>query len=184
MPPAPPGGSIGMAPSGGWANSGPRTGMENRNNRIPGAARPGKTNHPEQSFRHSHDNRGNELNMGRMRHGAEGTSLPPKPPSSTRHAWGGHHYNRTGRDRGRQNRFPGRPEGNVDSYVPNHRGSGERFRGRYDDSPGSNSDNRDRMESHQANRRDNYRDHASRNRSRSPGVRTRDRSTDRGIYRR
>lgn len=196
MPPAPPGGSIGMAPNGGWASSGARTGMENKNSRVPGAVRAGKTNQSGSqgpAFRRSLDSRGNELNPARIRYGAEIANqpssqreggLPPKPPSSAYQTWSGHQNNRAGWDRGRQNRFGGRPEGNIDSYVPNHRGSGERLRARYDDSPSSNADGRDRPESHQASRRDNYRDHASRNRSRSPGMRVGDRSIDRGLYRR
>lgn len=191
MPPAPPGGSVGMGPSGGWASSGARSGMGNRSSRIPGAAR-AKPNPPDShgdSFRRAFDNnRGNETHSVRPRQGPEAnhlssssqreSSLPPKPPlPATYQAWSGNQSNRIGRDRTYQGRFSGRPEGSVDSYVPNYSGMGERFRERGGGSPSPNRD------FHQANRRDIYRDH-TRKRSRSPVVREGGRSTERGIYRR
>ncbi|ODM23582.1 Serine kinase bur1 [Aspergillus cristatus] len=125
MPPAPQGGSIGMAPSGGWTNSGARTGMESRNSRIPGAARASKSNPTGNHgihFRRTNDNnRGNEV------HPRDG-GLPPKPPLPTHQAWGGNQFNRTGKDRMHQNRFGGRPETSVDSYVPSYSGIGDRIR--------------------------------------------------------
>lgn len=200
MPPAPPGGSVGIGPNGGWANSGARAGPENRNSRIPGAAsRVGKSNPPGghgSFFRRTLDNRGNEMHSMRTRQGNEGTNqslplsqresgLPPKPPlpTPTHQTWGGNQSNRSARDR---TRFSSRLDGNVDSYIPSYSGMGERIRGRDGDSPSSTTEYRDTKleQSHQAARRDNYRDYTSRKRSRSPVMKNGGRNTDRELYRR
>ncbi|OJJ41289.1 hypothetical protein ASPWEDRAFT_47899 [Aspergillus wentii DTO 134E9] len=182
MPPAPAGGSVGMGPNGGWStNSGARTGVENRNSRIPGAARAGKSNSQESygNLRRTFDNRVSEMQPSRTRQGNEDLNqsfpgwqrevgLPPKPPVTAYQPWSGNH-GRAGRDRSRQGRYGGRPDGNLDSYVPNYSDTGERVRDRDVDYSGLNTDRRDaRLE--QPNRRDYQRDHTTRRRSRSPNV--------------
>lgn len=177
MPPAPPGGSVGMGPNGGWANSGARAGSENRNSRIPGgAARVGKSNPSGSHGGFSRTNQSLPLSQRE-------SSLPPKPPLPTYQTWSGNQFNRSGRDR---TRFSSRPDGNVDSYIPSYSGMGDRVRGKDGDSPSSTTEYRDTKpeQSHQATRRDNYRDHISRKRSRSPVMKNGGRNTDRELYRR
>lgn len=180
MPPAPAGGSVGMGPNGGWSsNSGTRTGADSRNNRIPGAARFGKSNsHGSQGNapRRSFDNRGNEPHQSRAKqddsHRAlsswqkEG-GLPPKPPLPSHQGWVPSYTGRVGRDRTHLGRFGGRPDSNVDSYVPTYNGVGEQPRDAYVN-----------------NRRDYSRENPSRRRSRSPSFREGSRPADRDLYRR
>ncbi|GAB1200544.1 hypothetical protein APSETT444_009917 [Aspergillus pseudonomiae] len=180
MPPAPAGGSVGMGPNGGWSsNSGPRTGADSRNSRIPGAARFGKPNsHGGQGNapRRSFDNRGNEPHQSRVKqddsHRAlsswhkEG-GLPPKPPLPSHQGWVPGYPGRVGRDRNHLGRFGGRPDSNVDSYVPTYNGMGEQPRDAYLN-----------------NRRDYTRENPSRRRSRSPSFREGSRPAERDLYRR
>ena len=169
MPPAPAGGSVGMGPNGGWAtNSGPRPGLENRNSRIPGAARAGKP--------------GDEPHSGRIGQGIHDSSrpresgLPPKPPAPAYKARPGPpgrdgRYDQR-RDRTNQGRFGGRMESS--SYVPNYGARDDRLRSRDGYNPGSFPP--------QSNRR-NQRDYDSR-RSRSPNFRYDGYGVDRALYRR
>lgn len=164
-----------MGPNGGWtANSGSRTGMDNRNSRIPGAARGGKPN-----AHGGHGNRGDY-----ERHGFEDprqreSGLPPKPPAPAYQTWAGP-AGRDGRDgrvdqrrdRANQGRFGGRMEPN--SYVPNYGPGGDRVR---------NRDDYNSSFPHHANRR-NQRDYPPRRRSRSPGFRHGGHGVDRALYRR
>ncbi|KAB8214376.1 kinase-like domain-containing protein [Aspergillus novoparasiticus] len=180
MPPAPAGGSVGMGPNGGWSsNSGTRTSADSRNSRIPGAARFGKSNsHGSQGNvpRRSFDNRNNEPHQSRAKqddsHRAlsswqkEG-GLPPKPPLPSHQGWVPSYTGRVGRDRTHLGRFGGRPDSNVDSYVPTYNGVGEQPRDTYIN-----------------NRRDYSRENPSRRRSRSPSFREGSRPADRDLYRR
>lgn len=188
-----------MAPNGGWTNSGARTGMENRNSRIPGAARvskPNPTGSHDNHFRRTMDNRGNDVHSARTRQGIESINqpfqlpqreggLPQKPPLSTYQTWGGNQFNRAGKDRAHQNRFSGRPEGSVDSYVPSYSGTSDRVWERDGDSLSPSTNHRHpRSEQTSRRDRDNYRDYNSRRRSRSPDLWKGDRATDGGPYRR
>lgn len=208
MPPAPAGGSVGMGPNGGWAtNSGTRTAIESKNSRIPGAARAGKSNHGLQGShsRRSVDHRNVEAHTSRARQGVEDparvippwqrdSGLPPKPPTSTHQTWAAVHSSRAGRDNAiHQGRYVGRPDGNLDSYVPNYLG-GFDSRHREGEGPISNSSSdRDwdwRNIRHDGPRQINRRDHprennnSSRRRSRSPDFREGLYTSNRPPYRR
>ncbi|GFF93772.1 LOW QUALITY PROTEIN: cyclin-dependent protein kinase Sgv1, putative [Aspergillus lentulus] len=98
IPPAPAGGSVGMGPNSGWAtNSGPRPTTDNRNSRIPGAARVGRLpahgvqNHPtKRPFESRNAVSHGSLNAGESFPGFSGSKdggLPPKPPASARQSW-------------------------------------------------------------------------------------------------
>ncbi|PLB51776.1 putative CDK9 [Aspergillus steynii IBT 23096] len=193
MPPAPAGGSVGMGPTGGWAtNSGTRSTMESKNSRIPGAARIGKSNQGNQGnhSRRSVDHRTAETHTARVRQGTEDpgrvippwqkdSGLPPKPPTSAHQAWATVHPSRAGRDSAiHQGRFGGRPDGNLDSYVPNYLGG-------FDSHRDWDRRNTRHESSRQINRRDYPREsNSSRRRSRSPAFREGHHASDRPSYRR
>ncbi|PWY85654.1 Pkinase-domain-containing protein [Aspergillus sclerotioniger CBS 115572] len=180
MPPAPAGGSIGTGgPNGSWAAcSGNRTGIDGRNSRLPNAAR-GNWNHGAQGVppQRSIDNRNCETHTARSRSGGEESGqgpwhkggLPPRPPMSNHQAWASGNIGRVGRDRNHQGR--GRSEGNLDSYIPNYTGGGDRHWER--DHSSSNMDRRELTsdQAHQSMRRDYSRENFSRRRSRSPNFR-------------
>ncbi|KAF7128625.1 hypothetical protein CNMCM5793_003413 [Aspergillus hiratsukae] len=106
IPPAPAGGSVGMGPNSGWAtNSGPRPATDNRNSRIPGAARVGRLhahgnqNHPtKRPFESRNAVSHGSLNAGEsipgFSLGSKDGGLPPKPPASARQSWTMGHSNR------------------------------------------------------------------------------------------
>ncbi|KAL4890391.1 putative CDK9 [Aspergillus ambiguus] len=179
MPPAPAGGSVGMGPNGGWTTNSGARGGDNRNSRIPGAARMGRPNphgNHGNTFRRF-DNRNNDPYPPRSRQGAEGPpppwqrdgALPPKPPMPNHPPWAGGH-GRPGRDRPYQNRSGSRPEGSLDTHVPTYPGD----RGREGSNYASN------FGGDRPGRRDYGREPPPRRRSRSPysreGTRTGDRS--------
>ena len=181
MPPAPAGPSLGTGgPNGSWAaGSGGRVGIDGRNSRLPNAARMG-WGHGAQGVppQRSIDNRNCETHPARSRSGGEESSqgpwhkggLPPRPPTSNHQAWASGNVGRVGRDRNLQGR--GRSEGNLDSYVPNYAGGGDRHWER-DHSSSNNMDRREIFndQAHQSMRRDYSRENFSRRRSRSPNFR-------------
>jgi serine/threonine-protein kinase BUR1 len=197
IPPAPAGGSVGMGPNSGWAtNSGPRPTIDNRNSRIPGAARVGRLpahgvqSHPtKRPFESRNAVSHGSLNAGESFPGLSGSKdggLPPKPPASARQPWTMGHSNRATRERGQRNHFGGWPDGKLDSYIPTYSDASEHSRERKGNSPSSIGDRRD-LELEQSNEGhkqghpwDRY---ASRRRSRSPDFRAA-RTEDRALYRR
>lgn len=155
MPPAPAGGSVGMGANGEWtANSAPRAGMENRNSRVPGPARP-RWDYDARAPRSSEHSRHRE------------GGLPPKPPVTANQPWGRDGRADHRRDRPNQPRYGGRPDGN--SYAPSYGGGGDRYRSRDGYNPGYNADGRHRPP-YQGGRW-NQGDYGPRRRSRSPGYR-------------
>lgn len=205
MPPAPAGGSVGVGPNGEWtANSGGRMGMETKNSRIPGAARAGQpsthgfrgnlrraldghaveTHHP---LRPNHEIEG--LNQSQPSWQREG-GLPPKPPTFHQ-PLSGYQGERADvrfdqrRDKTLRGRSSGRPEENMDSYIPKYDSTNERIRGRDGDKRPNADWRENRLEySRQMDRRDYDRGRSTRRRSRSPNPREGDRILDRMIYRR
>ncbi|RLL97324.1 hypothetical protein CFD26_102194 [Aspergillus turcosus] len=129
IPPAPAGGSVGMGPNSGWAtNSGPRPATDNRNSRIPGAARVGRLhahgnqNHPtKRPFESRNAVSHGSLNAGEsipgFSLGSKDGGLPPKPPASARQSWTMGHSNRATRERGQRHHFGGLPDGKLDSVI-------------------------------------------------------------------
>ncbi|PYH94985.1 Pkinase-domain-containing protein [Aspergillus ellipticus CBS 707.79] len=201
MPPAPPGGSIGVSGlNGSWAtNPGNRAGIESRHSRLPNAARIGWPNingtHGVPSQR-SLDNRNSEAHSSRptktsIEESGQGPcpkgSLPPRPPTSTHQTWAAGNLSR-GRDRNHQGRLSGRSEGALDSYVPNYMGPSERNRERdYNSSNSSNTMERREVNNDQAyqpTRREYSRENLSRRRSRSPNFKEGVRDVTKAFYRR
>ncbi|GIJ85443.1 serine/threonine protein kinase, CMGC, CDC2/CDK sub [Aspergillus pseudoviridinutans] len=198
IPPAPAGGSVGMGPNSGWAtNSGTRPATDNRNSRIPGAARVGRLpahgnqNHPtKRPFESRNAVSQGSLNAGEsvpgFLLGSKDGGLPPKPPASARQSWTMGRSNRVTRERGQRSHFGGRPDGKLDSYVPTYSDTSEHSRERKGNNSSSTVDRRD-LELEQSNeghkQGHSWDRYASRRRSRSPDFRAA-RAEDRALYRR
>ncbi|OJJ48763.1 hypothetical protein ASPZODRAFT_129064 [Penicilliopsis zonata CBS 506.65] len=189
MPPAPAGGSVGIA-NGEWStNSGATALADYRQSRIPGAARTASSlGHAirEISSRQGSENRfSNEAHLVRERQELEErneslksrhreSGLPPKPPPPIHQPWGLGSSGRLDYDerheRSSQTRLDNRWEGNIDSYVPKYNSMGDHSRDKEDEQSHLRMSRYERKAENprQMAGRDYHRDHASRRRSRSP----------------
>jgi serine/threonine-protein kinase BUR1 len=206
-PPAPAGGTVGMNPNGEWTtDSASRTGLAYRGIRVPAVAHNANINsvpsnksgqipdtripaiHPTQEKVEIDDSR------QRFTAGQKDGGLLPRPLSPCHHPsariqdWRSDSRRDTRRGRIHQLKTGGRPDGKLDSYIPDYNSQGDQFRARDDDTSRHEFNRRDDKLGLSQTRRSHIRDRDRdpRSRSRSPSSRDweRDEDSSYNLYRR